>query len=278
MKRWLRFGQAVVLLGVAASLSGCLTRGVDPPLPYIRPANEVPQVDPARVRMASRMEGVEAELQRLRELIERLQHSVGNEVAVKDLQERVAFIERRLGIEASSGLSRDAASRRGATPQPLTPEQTGSAPEPPAQVASPATTDPQRVEIRSEQLPSDEKAYRDAYLLVRRNSFGEAIPLLDAFVKNYPGSKYAADATYWLGESLLAQGQADEAVLQFDRVIKEYPNSKKELSALLKQGEAFAKMGDNQSARIIFEKLVKDHPHSPQARAAQGKLKALSRP
>ena len=276
-RRQSRFGHAALLLGVALTLSGCLTRVAEPPLPYIRPANEVPQIDPARVRMASRMEGIEGELQRLRVMIEQLQHAAGNEGAIKQLQERVALIERRLGIEASGGISRDGTLRQGPGSPPPAEEQTGLPPSAPPQMTTPGNVEPQRVEITNEQVPPDERAYREAYLLVRRNAFGEAIPLFEAFLRNHSGSKYAVDATYWLGEALLAQGRADEAVLQFDRVIKEYSGSKKELSALLRQGEAFTKMGDTQSARIILEKLVKDHPHSPQARSAQGKLKALPR-
>jgi tol-pal system protein YbgF len=223
------------------------------------------------------MEEMEAELRSLRGMIERLQGSEHDEAAIRNLEERVSFIERQLGIEAPPPPKRNVPPP---TRIPPPSSQTGrleTEPTPAPQNNPVPPSNEQRVEIRNSPLPPEEKAYREAYLLVRRGSFKEATPLLEEFIKNHPKSPHASDAVYWLGESLYGQGRYDEAVLQFDRVIKEYKGSKKELSALLKQGEAFAKMGDAKSARIIFQQLIDEHPHAAQARIAKAKLKALSR-
>jgi tol-pal system protein YbgF len=221
------------------------------------------------------MEEVEAELQSLRGMLERLQGSARDEVAIKNLEERVSFIERQLGIEAPVNTSDPPHSSRVPPPPPQIGRRE-SRPSAPPQISPSVPSDEQRVEIRNAPIPDDEKAYREAYLLVRRGSLDEAVPILEAFIKNHPKSRHASDAVYWLGESLYGQGRYDEAVLQFDRVIKEYQGSKKELSALLKQGQAFAKMGDAKSARIIFQQLINENPHTAQARIAKAKLKALS--
>jgi len=106
----------------------------------------------------------------------------------------------------------------------------------------------------------------------------KARELFEKFLSDYPNSRFAADALYWIGEAHYSNGDYEEAVLHFDRVIKEYPGCKKELSALLKQAQAFAKMNDPQSARIILQRLIKEHPHTAQARAAKIKLKDLPTP
>ncbi|MCA1961521.1 MAG: tol-pal system protein YbgF [Desulfomonile sp.] len=254
------------------SLSGCLARSNSPGLPYVKPANMVPPVDQTQVHLAARMDEMDAELQRLRGAIERMQAAGGQEGVVKNLQERVAFIERQLSIDPAGQ------TQHGRALPPAMPVPGGSAPpSEPSEPAGPPVAPGGRVEIRNAPIQDDERAFREAYSLVRKGAFRDAAPILEEIVQRNPKGRFAPDAAYWLGESLYGQGMYGEAVLQFDRVLKEYPGSKKELSALLKQGESFEKMGDIQSARIIFEKLTKDHPHSSQARVANTKLKALSK-
>jgi tol-pal system protein YbgF len=275
--RWPRVASLVLVILAGVALSGCLKRSGQPDLPYVRPAYTVPEVDEGRVRIVSRMEEMEAELRNLRGMIERLQGSAQDEVAIRNLEERVSFIERQLGIEAPPPSKRDMPPPSRVPPPAPQIGRRETQPSAPPPLNNPnVPSDRQRVEIHNAPIPADEKAYREAYLLVRRGSLKEATPLLEAFIKNYPKSPLASDAVYWLGETLYGQGRYDEAVLQFDRVIKEYKGSKKELSAYLKQGEAFAKMGDAKSARIIFQQLINEYPHTAQARIAKAKLKALS--
>jgi len=259
----------IVLAGM--SLNGCLTRSGGPTLPYVKPAQSVPSVDTARVHLASRMEDLETEMRRLTGMMESLQASGGSKQAIADLQKRVVFIERQLGIEPP----------RAETGQRI-PDQVSRAPHTESQAPSPQsaqrgqeTQDAAAVEIRDTPLPDDEKAYRQAYELFRKGSLAESIGLFKQFLKKFPNSRLAPNAVYSIGEALFSKGRYDEAVLQFDRVIKEFPGSNKVVTALLKQGQAFQKMGDNRSARIILEKLVKEYPHTAQARMARNALKSL---
>lgn len=262
------------ILVIVTSLTGCLSRSTGPTLPYVKPANSVPQIDPVPMQITSRMQDMEGEVQRLREMIERLQASGENEQSIRNLQERVALIERRLGAERTAQGTTEAPARgtqearlsSQIAPQPVGPPERQAQP---AAIPDPAAP----VEIRSTPLSPEEKAYRDAYAAFRGGALDQAVSLFEDFLKKHPKSQYAADAIYWIGEVRFGQGLFDEAVLQYDRVIKEFPGSKKELSALLKQGQAFEKMGDGRSARIIFQKIVTDYPHTAQARAAAGKLK-----
>ncbi len=267
----------VVILSLL-SLSGCLTRQAGPSLPYIRPAQSVPAVDPAPIQLSSRLQEMDGEIQRLRDTIERLQVSGGNENAIRNLQERVSVIERQLGMEAPRN---EGSANFPASPSPIDPRvqrQPAVDGRPPdKQIPGPPSDQPAGppVEISNTPLSADERAYRDAYALFKGGSFDQAVFQFEDFLKKYPKSQFSADSVYWIGEARFSQGRFDEAVLQFDRVIKDFPGSKKELSALLRQGQAFEKMGDSRSAKIIFQKLVSDHPHTAQGRMAGGKLKSL---
>jgi tol-pal system protein YbgF len=261
------------LLILAFSVSGCLTRSAGPTLPYVKPAQSVPNIDPISVQVSSRMQELEMEMQRLRDMIERLQAGSGAEKEIRDLQQRVAVIEKQMGLQSSP--------RTQGTGPVTPPESLRQTP-----IREPGTVEPKKtisgvigqeaapIELVEPQDSSEEQAFKEAYSLLKRSP-EEAVRLFDGFLKKYPKSQLAADSVYWMAEARLAQSRFDEAILLFDRVIKEFPGSKKELNALLKQGEAFEKMGDTRSAGIIFRKLVKDYPHTAQARLAGGRLKSL---
>ena len=89
----------VALTAAAVCLNGCLTRTSGPPWPYVKAAESVPERDQTRVHLAARMEAMETEMQRLRQMIELTQASGGESRAVSNLESRVTFIERQLGIE-----------------------------------------------------------------------------------------------------------------------------------------------------------------------------------
>ncbi|MBM3299555.1 MAG: tol-pal system protein YbgF [Deltaproteobacteria bacterium] len=220
---------------------------------------------------------MDAELQRLWEAVERLKAAGGDEREINDLRQRIAFIERQLGIEA--GLQTDSQN-----PAPQLTVQVRRRTDSPRVRNAPGSMDqestdqdptPQAVEIRNPPVSGEQQAFKQAYAAFRNGAMDQAIQLFDTFLKNHPKSELASSAVYWTGEAHFGQGRYDEAVLYFDRVIKEFPGSKKELSALLKQGQAFEKMGDTKSARIIFQKLAGEHPHSVQGRMAATRLKSL---
>jgi len=224
--------------------------------------------------MASRLQDMDIEMQRLRGMLERLQAAGGNEQAVRNLQERVTFIERQLGLEAAGPGTPSPGVAQGPDPRARVPMGALPAQEGRQPLAS-TTAPPPPAEIRNTPIMSDEKLYREAYAAYKAGNFDQAIAMFEDFFKRFPQSALAPDAVYWTGESLFGQGKFDEAVLFYDRVLKEYPGSRKELNALFKQGLAFEKMGDPKSAKIIFHKIVSEHPHTAQARLASGKMKSL---
>lgn len=263
-------------------LWGCVTRATGPELPYVKPAYSEPagnpNPDPAALHMSARLQDLEVEMQRLRDTVERLkaQPTAGNQEAIAKLQERVAFIERQLGLDTATDSGPKNPPQQPPAAKAQTEPRQANRIEAPSAPPVPGVEGEPPVQIVDHNAPSaEEQEYRQAYNALKRGASDESVGLFEDFLKKYPKSPLASDAIYWIGEARYASGRYDEAVLQFDRVIKEFPGSRKELSALLKQGLAFEKMGDPRSAKIIYQKLMKEKPHTPQARMAANKMKSL---
>jgi len=104
----------------------------------------------------------------------------------------------------------------------------------------------------------------------RSKRYSEAVQAFEAYLAGSPEGSNAADAHYYIGESLLASGRNEDAILKFDRVIKKYPKSDKYPMSLLRQGQAFMNLGDKETGRIILQRLIKEAPGSDAAGKAKG--------
>ena len=112
------------------------------------------------------------------------------------------------------------------------------------------------------------------YVMQEKNN-DKGLEAFKAFVSNYPNSKQAANANYWLGQLYYQKGQKTDAKRYFAIVVKNYANSPKASDALFKIGVI---MQDNQeidNARKIYNKVILDYANSTSAKLAQQRLAAL---
>jgi tol-pal system protein YbgF len=120
-----------------------------------------------------------------------------------------------------------------------------------------------------------EEGYRAALGFVEQQNYGEAIPRLRSYLRNYPDTPLSDNAQYWIGECYYAQRDFNNAILAFYDVTRRYPRSDKVCSAMLKQGLAFAELGDAADARIVLERLIQAHPECEEANEARARLQSL---
>lgn len=243
----------------------------------MKQANSAGPTEQVSTQVATRIQDLETEMQRLRDKLERLQSNGPEDRSVRELLDRVAQIEKQIGIETSKRSVGDSFPSPAGAGGPST-STAQSRDETGQQKLRPVSLDhsDDSGDIKSASVAPEEKAYRQAYSTFKSGALEQAVTQFEDYLRKNPKSQHAPSAIYWIGEARLEQGRFDEAVLQFDRVIKEYPGSKKELSALYKQGQAFEKMGDSKSAKIIYQKIVKDNPHTTQARLAASRIKSLA--
>lgn len=94
----------------------------------------------------------------------------------------------------------------------------------------------------------EEGAYKAALQAALSGRSAEGIARFREFLQQYPQGRYAANAEYWIGECLYAQGKVQEALAQFQKVNVEYPRHHKNADALLKAGICLSRLGDKAGA------------------------------
>ncbi|MCB1845121.1 MAG: tol-pal system protein YbgF, partial [Halioglobus sp.] len=130
---------------------------------------------------------------------------------------------------------------------------------PPAAVAPPTNPGGPR-EVPTPQ-PGEQAAYDAAYGLVVGRQFDQAIPAFQQFLRDYPGSRYSANAHYWLGELYLVLNPPDlEASRQsFALLISEYPDNPKAPDALYKLGKVQFMKGNREKAREYLDRVISQY-------------------
>lgn len=117
----------------------------------------------------------------------------------------------------------------------------------------------------------EEGAYKAALQVALSGRPAAGIARFREFLQHYPQGRYAANAEYWIGECLYAQGKLQEALAQFEKVNATYPRHHKNADALLKAGMCLSRLGDKQGAARKYKTLLANFPHSEAARLARSR-------
>lgn len=104
-----------------------------------------------------------------------------------------------------------------------------------------------------------------------------AIPGFEAYLRTYATAPNAAQAQYYVGESLFQLTRYQEAVTSYGRVIQSYAGSTWVAEAYYKQGLSFERLKENDRARQAYEAVIKNFPESNAAVLAKQRLEALPR-
>ncbi len=140
----------------------------------------------------------------------------------------------------------------------------GSAP--PAAASQPRNPQTPRIEVvNTDAVPNDREstaqdAYMKAFGLFSANNYNEAVMAFESFIRSYPGSEYAGNAQYWIGECYYTQSELPKALEAFRTVISSYPNGKKTPDAMLKVGFTLYAMKEPQKGRAVLEELIGKYP------------------
>jgi tol-pal system protein YbgF len=117
-------------------------------------------------------------------------------------------------------------------------------------------------------LPSTDdpdELYRNAYEFVLAGDYPTAEAGFRDHITRFPADPKAADAHYWLGESMLAQRKYRDAAEVFLQSNRDYPDAAKAPDMLLKLGVSLNKLNQHDVACATFREVGKRYPNSSAA-------------
>lgn len=234
---WLRAGSAALIVAAAAAgLASAQT--VLSPVP----------ADPATLRLQERVEQIEQQTRSQTGEIERLRFDL--EQARQEIARMNRLIDDLLAREGGAGeLTPPAAAGPGLAAAP----PAAAAPTP-AAAAAPLDA-PTR-------LVDQDAAFRNAQELLLASDYPGAERAFRAYLRDFGATPQAADARYWLGQTLLAQGANSEAAKQFLETVRNSPNSSRAPDAFVRLGVALKAMGNVKEACLTFKDLPRRYPNA----------------
>jgi cellulose synthase operon protein C len=102
-----------------------------------------------------------------------------------------------------------------------------------------------------------ESGNRDAY-----KAAGESFA---ALLREYPQSKYAPEALYYLGECAYSRGDKEESVRLFSQFLKQHPDNPLAADVVYAMGVSQEELGDFEAAANTYKMFLEKHPQSPLA-------------
>ena len=121
------------------------------------------------------------------------------------------------------------------------------------------------------------QAYTVAFDLLKEGQYSKSITAFQDFLKNYPDSKYADNAQYWLGEANYVSRQYKTALDAFQTLIAKYPDSTKIPGARLKIGYTYYELKNWSAARDTLMQVAKLYPDTTVATKANERLERIKR-
>jgi tol-pal system protein YbgF len=115
--------------------------------------------------------------------------------------------------------------------------------------------------------PTDnpDELYRNSYEMVLSGDYAMAEAGFRDHIARFPNDPRAADAHFWLGESLLGQERYREAAQVFLEANRDYPDARKAPDAMLKLGMSLAAMNQRDVACATLAEVSKRYPKASPA-------------
>lgn len=144
--------------------------------------------------------------------------------------------------------------------------------------AEPGDTLPLYDGSRDDDLPEDERLYREAQSFFpkgakTRSDLLEAARRYAMLADSFPRSRLAGDALYFRAQCLGSVGSATEQIEAWERLIQNYPHHGQTAEALYALGYIHAnEMGRPDAGEKYFRELIERFPRSNSAEAARHSL------
>lgn len=123
---------------------------------------------------------------------------------------------------------------------------------------------------------SPRASYDSAYSMIMAGDYAGAEAGFKDFLQQHPNDPLAANAQFWLGESLYARKQYRDAADAFLKSYTDYPDSSKVTDSLLKLGLSLKGIGQKDAACATFSELLTKYPGAPTSIRAEAQAQQQS--
>jgi len=227
------------------------------------------------LEMLNRVEQLQRDIQQLRGDLEVQAHTL--EDIQRRSREQYLDIDRRLQqLETGQAGTPPIDSSPLLAPVPVTPPPATRAPTV-VQTPVPETLPPPAARVPQPEQAGERAEYEQALAVLREGRYAEAAQAFNGFLASYPGSSYADNASYWLGETYYVTRDFDRALATFKGLTENYPNSPKASDSFLKTGYIYYEKKDWQAARQALEEVVNGYPGTTAARLAEDRLQRMKK-
>lgn len=227
----------------------------------------------AVIQLYQQMNNLQQEVRQIRGRNQELQHEI-NDLRKRQRQLYMNTDQRLQALEAAgSGKGTTASGQSNNIGQAISPPSTG-------QMPSSSTTAPAASASKPSPSSSNNNGldtYQQAFNLLKNSHYHEAVNAFKAFLKNYPKSRYAPNAIYWMGEALYVEQHFNQALAQFQRVVNHYPKSNKVAASMLKIGYSQYELKQWSAARKTLQNVENNYPGTNAARLAADRLSRMQR-
>ena len=222
------------------------------------------------MEQAQQMQHIRQELAEIREMVENQDHQLN---LIKQRQRNLyQDMDRRLhDLEAGTGGSSSSSA-------PIAPPGAGGSRVAPPTAAVGAGSSGTTASRGADSGDTDGKlAYSQAFNLLKEGRYQQAIIAFREFMKNFPESRYTANAQYWLGEANYVSRDYKAALQEFQKILTHFPESSKVQGAELKIGYTYYEMNNWAAAREALQRVIARHPNTTVARKAEERLQRMKR-
>lgn len=213
------------------------------------------------------MQNLQEEVRMLRGLVEELSYDL-QQVKQRQLDDYLD-LDRRLGL--GSNINESAVSDRFTSPVAILDSEDAQAALASSGKSAAMDVSTSPVGVTSD-LVDDESLVKADYnaaskkLLKERDIEGAAVAL-KMHLETYPGSPFAANAHYWLGEIYLLQGDTEFARQAFTNIVERHADHPKAMDSRFKLGKIYFQLGEVDRARNLLEQVAQ----SPGGAAAKAR-------
>ena len=213
------------------------------------------------------MQNLQEEVRMLRGLVEELSYDL-QQVKQRQLDDYLD-LDRRLGL--GSNINESAVSDRFTSPVAILDSEDAQAGLASSGTSAGMDVSTYPVGVTSD-LVDDQSLVKADYnaaskkLLKERDIEGAAVAL-KMHLETYPGSPFAANAHYWLGEIYLLQGETEFARQAFTNIVERHADHPKAMDSRFKLGKIYFQLGEVDRARNLLEQVAQ----SPGGAAAKAR-------